>query len=69
MLTGAVAYWIVGFPVGVLFGFGLFGLPNLGLHGFWTGLTVGLAVAAFVLLFRFRWLSGKPRRIRELARR
>ena len=67
--TGAFAYWVVGFPVGVTFGFGLFGLPDLGLHGFWTGLTAGLAVAATALLFRFRWLSGKPGRIRELARR
>lgn len=68
MWVGAVAYWIVGFPVGVLFGFGLFGLPELGLHGFWTGMTVGLAVAASALTMRFRWLAGKPRRIRALAR-
>lgn len=66
---GAVAYWMVGFPVGVTLGFGPFGLPELGLHGFWTGLTAGLAVAAFALMLRFRWLSGKPPRIRQLARR
>ena len=69
MWTGAVAYWMVGFPVGVAFGFGLFALPNLGLHGFWIGSTAGLAVAAVVLVLRFRWLSGNPRRIRALARR
>ncbi len=68
MWIGAFAYWVVGFPVGALFGFGLFGFPELGLHGFWTGLIVGLAVAAVVLLLRFRWLSAQPQRIGELAR-
>ena len=67
MFTGAVAYWLVGFPVGVLFGFGVFGLPDLGLYGVWSGLTAGLAVAAAALLLRFRWLSGQAGRIRELA--
>lgn len=69
MWIGAVAYWLVGFPIGVTLGFGPFGLPDLGLYGFWTGLTAGLAVAAFALVLRFRWLSGKPGRIRHLARR
>ena len=69
MLTGAVAYWLVGLPVGVLFGFGAFGLPDLGLYGVWSGLTAGLAVAAAALLLRFRWLSGQARRIRELSGR
>ena len=38
MLIGAVAYWAVGFSVGVVFGFGLLGMPDLGLHGFWAGM-------------------------------
>ena len=67
MWTAAFAYWLVGFPVGAVFGFGAFGLPNLGLHGFWSGLTAGLAVAAVALLLRFLWLSGQAGRIRELA--
>ena len=68
MFAGAVAYWIVGFPIGVTFGFGLFGMPTFGLHGFWSGLTAGLAVVAVVLVLRFRWLAEKPGRISELAR-
>ena len=68
MFAGAVAYWIVGFPIGVTFGFGLFGMPAFGLHGFWSGLTAGLAVVAVVLVLRFRWLAEKPGRISELAR-
>ena len=69
MWTAAFAYWLAGFPVGVALGFGLFGLPELGLYGFWAGLTIGLAVAAVALVIRFRWLSAQPGRIRELARR
>ncbi len=69
MWTAAVAYWLLGFPVGVVFGFGIFALPGLGLYGVWSGLTAGLAVAALALLLRFRWLSGQTARIRELAGR
>ena len=67
MWTAAVAYWLVGFPVGLVFGFGFFGLPDFGLYGIWSGLTVGLAVAALALLLRFRWLSRQAERIRELV--
>ena len=67
MWIGAVAYWLVGMPLGVVCGFGLFGMPNFGLYGFWVGLTGGLMLAAVVLLLRFRGLSGNWARIRELA--
>lgn len=67
MLVAGFAYWIVGFPMGVVFGFGLLGAPQLGVHGFWLGLTVGLGVAAIALLSRFRWLSIRPNRIAQLA--
>jgi MATE family multidrug resistance protein len=69
MIVAAFAYWGVGFPVSVILGFGLFGLPVLGVHGFWWGLSVGLAVAAILLLLRFRWLSHRDERVLQLARR
>ena len=67
MWIGAVAYWLVGMPLGIVCGFGLFGVPNFGLYGFWVGLTGGLMLAAVVLLLRFRGLSRNWARIRELA--
>ncbi|MGI9323927.1 MAG: MATE family efflux transporter [Pseudomonadales bacterium] len=67
MLVAAVAYWVVGFPIAVIFGLGFLGAPTLGVSGFWLGLTVGLGVASFALLARFRWLSRRPQRIQELA--
>ena len=65
--TALVAYWLIGFPVGVTLGFGGFGLPALGVQGFWIGLTLGLAVAAVTLLSRFQWLSRREDRVEELA--
>ncbi len=69
MPGAAVAYWLIGFPVGLTFTFGLVGAPALGAQGFWLGLTVGLLVASVALLARFRWLSRRPEKIEALANR
>ena len=69
MFVAFLAYWCVGFPIGLCLGFGAFGLPNLGVYGFWTGMTTGLAVAAVAMLLRFRWLARRPDRILQLAER
>ena len=66
-VVAIVAYWLAGFPVAAALGFGALGIEAMGLNGFWTGLTLGLAIAAFVLLSRLRWLSRQPARIRQLA--
>lgn len=68
MVVAAFAYWGIGFPVSVTLGFGFLGAPELGVHGFWWGLSVGLAVASLVLLLRFRWLSNQRERVLQLAR-
>jgi multidrug resistance protein, MATE family len=61
-----VAYWTVGLPVGVLFGFAF--VPGFeGVRGFWVGLAAGLTVAAVVLIARFTWLSRQEDHIRRLA--
>lgn len=67
MVVAAFAYWGIGFPVSVTLGFGFLGAPELGVHGFWWGLSVGLAVASLVLLLRFRWLSNQRERVLQLA--
>jgi MATE family multidrug resistance protein len=58
MLYAAIGYWGVGMPLGALLAF-RFGFEGVGI---WTGLSVGLAVVAVLLLAR--WL----RRDRILAR-
>ena len=52
-LITLVAYWIIGLPLGYLFGFTL----NQGALGVWYGLLAGLTIAAVLLFIRFNNLS------------
>jgi multidrug resistance protein, MATE family len=48
-----IAYWVIGLPVGYVLGFKL----GFGVNGVWTGLLVGLSIAAILLFLRFKKLS------------
>lgn len=50
-----ISYWIVGFPICVYLGL----YTDWGAVGVWTGLLIGLTVAALSLLFRFEKLTDK----------
>ncbi|MCC9165560.1 MATE family efflux transporter [Pontibacter harenae] len=52
-IISLLAYWVVGLPIGYLLCFE----ANLGVSGIWTGLLVGLSVAALLLFYRFKLLS------------
>jgi MATE family multidrug resistance protein len=54
-LITLIAYWVIGLPLGYLFGFTL----NLGAMGVWFGLLAGLSMAAIFLFIRFNMLSKK----------
>jgi MATE family multidrug resistance protein len=70
MWVAMLSYWGVGLPVGAALGFGWLEFGDFeGVRGFWVGLLTGLGVAALVLSARFRWLSSRPDRVWELARR
>jgi multidrug resistance protein, MATE family len=56
MLLAAVGYWAIGLPVGLLLGFPF----GLGVSGIWIGLASGLAVAAALMLRRWRLLAAAP---------
>ena len=56
MGIAAVAYWVVGMPVAYGLGFG----AGWGGVGVWSGLVVGLGLAAVLLMARF-WLHVLPR--------
>nr|VFJ92752.1 MAG: hypothetical protein BECKLFY1418A_GA0070994_10268 [Candidatus Kentron sp. LFY]VFJ95799.1 MAG: hypothetical protein BECKLFY1418B_GA0070995_107419 [Candidatus Kentron sp. LFY] len=56
-LISTLAYWAVGLPIGVRFGF----VMELGILGLWWGLIIGMVVAAMVYLVRFRWVVRKFR--------
>ncbi|PSL03923.1 MATE family efflux transporter [Cecembia rubra] len=50
-----VAYWVIGLPLGYVFGF-VFNLQEVGI---WYGLLIGLTVTGVMLLYRFHSLSAK----------
>jgi multidrug resistance protein, MATE family len=52
-----LAYWVIGLPVGYIFGVTM----QLGAKGVWYGLTVGLAASSILLFFRFQFISKKHR--------
>jgi MATE family multidrug resistance protein len=69
MLVALVVYWGVMLPLGAVLGFGLLGLPALGVDGFWWGFTVGLGLVALSMSARMWWLGRQPERILLFARR
>ncbi|WP_050526034.1 MATE family efflux transporter [Pseudorhodobacter aquimaris] len=56
MWLAALSYWVIGIPVSYVLAFPL----GLGGPGLWLGLTVGLSVAAALLLWRFWTTAPKP---------
>jgi MATE family multidrug resistance protein len=60
LLFAILSYWLIGFAFACWLGF----WTSLGPVGVWGGLSVGTAVYAALLLFRFRLLASKPRRWR-----
>ena len=52
-LISLLAYWVAALPMGYILGFKF----GMGVYGVWTGLLVGLTLAALLLYWRFRKLS------------
>nr|VFJ92960.1 MAG: multidrug resistance protein, MATE family [Candidatus Kentron sp. LFY] len=55
-LITVLAYWVIGLPSGVVFGFSM----DLGVLGIWWGLGIGAAVAGMGCLIRFKWMTRNP---------
>ncbi len=53
MLIGVAGYWVVAVPTGMTLAFGF----DLGPHGLWYGLVVGLAIAAVAGTARALWIT------------
>nr|VFJ65145.1 MAG: multidrug resistance protein, MATE family [Candidatus Kentron sp. FM]VFJ66687.1 MAG: multidrug resistance protein, MATE family [Candidatus Kentron sp. FM]VFK13911.1 MAG: multidrug resistance protein, MATE family [Candidatus Kentron sp. FM] len=54
-LMMGLGQWGVGFPAALVFGLAM----DLGILGFWWGLTLGVAVIGMMYLARFRWLVDR----------
>ncbi len=52
-------YWMIGFPVAWMLGFGYFEAFDYGIHGYWSGLAIGLVIAALLLSGRFHMISQR----------
>lgn len=57
-LFNALAYWLVGLPIGCWWAFG----PSNDPRGLWWGLTIALCIVSVALVYRFRRLMGHPER-------
>jgi multidrug resistance protein, MATE family len=53
LLFAGIGYWLLGFPLSWLLGLH----SGLGAIGVWTGLSIGTAVYATLLVLRFRRLT------------
>jgi MATE family multidrug resistance protein len=51
----AIAYWVIGLPLGYLLAFSY----NLGASGIWLGLITGLTIASVLLVARFLKMSKR----------
>ncbi len=68
MLYSVAGYWLLAFPVGLALGYGWREIPELGVYGFWIGLSVGLAAVAVAMGLRLLSTSRNEERISVLSR-
>ena len=67
MVYALLGYWGLALPLGMALGFGWWGLPNMGVFGFWIALSVGLAAVAVAMGLRLYRTGRDPIRIVRLA--
>lgn len=59
LIISFVAYWLVGFPVGVVLGLTDLWVPKMAAAGFWIGFITGLTVAAILMYWRVRVIQAR----------
>jgi MATE family multidrug resistance protein len=52
-------YWLFGFPIAWILGFGFFACLDYGVSGYWLGLAAGLVAASAALGMRFNMISNR----------
>jgi MATE family multidrug resistance protein len=67
MWIALFGYWIVAVPIACWLGFGWLAWKPLGIYGFWTGMTAGLAFVAVAATYRLWRTAADPRLIARLA--
>lgn len=54
-----IAYWLIGFPVGVILGLTDLVVPKMAAAGFWVGFIIGLSVAAVMMFMRVKLIQQR----------
>ncbi len=67
MVFAILGYWLLGLPLGHVLAVGWYGLPVLGVYGYWTGMTLGMFFVVLCLGLRLRRTSTDKALIRRLA--
>lgn len=67
MLFGFAGFWIIALPLGEALAWGHFGLPVLGVYGYWAGMATGLFLVALAVSWRLYRTGNDPARIARLA--
>lgn len=67
MVYSLIGFWLLALPLGAALCFGWFGLAPMGVPGYWTGLTFGLAVVAVLTGIRLISTSRTRERIEQFA--
>lgn len=57
----AIAYWVIGIPVGYILAFNY----KMGAAGIWTGFIAGLSVSALFLSFRFKKMAMNTKQLNQ----
>lgn len=58
-IISIIAYWLVGFPTGVILGLTDWFVPKMAAAGFWIGFITGLSVAAVLMWYRVRTIQKR----------
>jgi MATE family multidrug resistance protein len=58
-LISFVAYWLIGFPVGIVLGLTDLVVPQMAASGFWIGFITGLSAAAILMFMRVKLVQKR----------
>jgi MATE family multidrug resistance protein len=59
LIISFIAYWLIGFPTGIILGLTDLIVPKMAAAGFWIGFIVGLSAAAIMMFYRVKVIQKR----------